>query len=563
MNDAVLRRLAGDASYRKGHNYYQQGQVESVEPERDGLRAVVRGTRKYTVTLFANDGVLDYSCDCPEGADDKFCEHCVAAAFAWLNREVAPKKAKRRGKPTPPTLADALKVLQDEDKHRLLELVMEWAADDDRLRDRLLQYAAQRMSPETGIELAKKAFGKAVRVRGFLPYGQAGAWARGVHTAIDNIAELLASGQAAAVVEVCESALDGLVTAAGAVDDSAGHITVLRERLQELHLEACREARPDSVALAGRLFARELHGELDVFDRAAENYAEILGGDGLAEYRRLAKTQWAKVPVRTEKDRFSSGTHFHITRIMESLARVSGNTEKLVAVMSRDLSHPYGYLKIAELYRAAGQHDQALAWAENGVQTFSDVSDPRLRDFIAEEYHRRGRHHDAMRLIWPEFRERPKLETYQTLERHAKAAGNWPEWRERALAEIRESVAKGDRSLLVKIHLYEGDVEAAWRNARAGDSASRLWIELAAALESDHPEEAAAIYVKQAEAEMKAAQNGRYKPAVELLVKAAAVMKRTGKNAEFVSYLEALRAKRKIRTKFIELLDKKSRLLGG
>jgi uncharacterized Zn finger protein len=559
MNDAVLRRLAGEARYRKGRNYYQQGQVESVEREKDGIRAVVRGTRRYTVTLFPNDGLLDYACDCPTGADDKFCEHCVAAAFAWLDRDASTKRPKRRGKAKPPTLADALKVLQDEDKDRLLELVMEWAADDDRLRDRLLQYAAQRLNPESGIELAKRAFEKAVRVRGFLPYGQAAAWARGVHAAIDNIEELFAGGQPAAVVELCESALDGLVSAAGRVDDSAGHITVLRDRLEELHFEACLEARPDPAALAARLFEVERQGALDVFDRAAENYAKILGQEGLAEYRRLAEEEWAEVPVRTEKDRFASSTHFRITRIMESLARVSGDTEELVAVMRRDLSHPYEYLRIAQVYREAGQHEKALRWAQQGLQNFADRTDPRLREFVAEEYHRLRRDDDAMRLIWPGFREMPRFDTYQTLERHAKAAGKWPEWREQALAEIRRVTAKGNRSLLVEIFLHEGDVDAALREARAGGCSGGLWIKLATALGNVQPEEAVAIYVQQGEIEMKATKNGRYKPAVELFVRAAAVMKRMGKSAEFATYVETLRAQNKVRSKFIELLDTRFR----
>src|ERR1035438_8115733 len=152
-------------------------------------------------------------------------------------------------------------------------------------------------------------------------------------------------------------------------------------------------------------------------------------------YRELTEAEWEKVPARTSRhERSEWGQHFRITQIMESLAQASGNIEELVAVMSRDLSSAYSYLKIAEVYRDAGQPDNALLWAEKGLRALPERSDSRLREFAAEEYHRRGRHDDAMKLMWAEFSERPILETYKTLEKHATKAGVWPEWRERALA---------------------------------------------------------------------------------------------------------------------------------
>jgi uncharacterized Zn finger protein len=137
--------------------------------------------------------------------------------------------------------------------------------------------------------------------------------------------------------------------------------------------------------------------------------------------------------VRTAKDERSGwGRHFRITHIMESLANASGDIEQLVAVMSRDLSSAYSYWRIAEIYREARQHDNALLWAEKGLKAFPNHTDARLREFAAEEYHRRRRHDDAMKLMWAEFAERPYLESYKTLERHATKAGAWPEWRERS-----------------------------------------------------------------------------------------------------------------------------------
>jgi hypothetical protein len=380
------------------------------------------------------------------------------------------------------------------------------------------------------------------------------------------------------VIELCEVALQKLVGTAGAIDDSDGHLSVLRDRLHDIHFRACQEAKPDPVALARRLFDRELHSELDVFYGAAERYAKILGSKGLKEYRQLAEAEWEKVPARTAKEERSEwGKHFRITHIMESLARAADDTEQLVVVMSRDLSHAYSYLRIAEVYREARQHDKALLWAEKGLNAFSEGTDGRLREFAAEEYHRRRRHEDAMKLIWAEFSERPYLETYRTLERHAKKAGNWPSWRDRALAEIRRRIAKvkeesrgearhrwmpdDDHSQLVEIHLHERDIGAAWREAQEGGCSDDLWLQLAFAREKEHPADAAPIYLKQAEAAVNATRNGRYDGPVELLVKAAAVMKRMDRSAEFVRNLDALRLRYKIKRNFIKLVEQKRKSL--
>lgn len=578
ITDAVLRRMAGEQSYRRGVDYFAHGHVESIEEDGPGVEATVRGTQDYRVTLALDEGVLDYACDCPIGSEGTFCKHCVAAALAW--RHQAEDGTKVRNKTKPPTLAEAAKILQQESAETLVILLTEWAKDDKRLRERMVLYAARRSGPESGAAAAGRAFEKAVRIHGFVDYREARGWASDVHSAIDAIEQLLNDGQAAAVIDLCESALLALTGTVEHIDDSDGCLTELRDRLQELHLRACQEARPDPVALATRLFAWDVSDrELDVFYGAASTYAEILGPKGLQAYRSLAEAEWANVPARTAGSKeLAWGSHHRITSVMEALARASGDVDELAAVIGRDLSHAYGYLRIGEAYREAGQFDKALAWAEKGLKAFPVQTDDRLREFAANQYHRRKRHDEAMKLIWPEFLERICIENYQTLEKHAKLASAWPEWRERALAEIRSRIttakaktrrqrltawaqAEADHTLLAEIFLYEKDVEAAWREAQAGGCSDLLWLKLAVAREKDHPEDAAPIYLKQAEACIVNARNSRYDDSLTLLVKAARAMKAMDRSGEFLRMLNDLRLKYKIKRNFIKLTDEKRKLL--
>jgi len=93
------------------------------------------------------------------------------------------------------------------------------------------------------------------------------------------------------------------------------------------------------------------------------------------------------------------------------------------------------------------------------------------------------------------------------------------------------------------------------------DAGAVISLRLATGREKEHPEDAAPIYLKQAEAAIAATSNGRYEDSVGFLVKAAAVMKRIERNTEFVRHLEAMRVKYKIKRNFIKLVEQKRKSL--
>jgi len=246
-------------------------------------------------------------------------------------------------------------------------------------------------------------------------------------------------------------------------------------------------ARPDAVKLARRLFGRETSSGFDVFSNAGLTYADVLGKEGIAEYRRLATEHWARVPAigPGQEDPERYGRRFRLSSIMMALARMDGDVDAQAEVLKKDLSQAYDFLKIAEVYRDAGRSDIALEWAEKGLAAFPGRTDPRLREFVAEEYHRRERHPEAMALVWAAFSERPSLEEYRDLKRHADRAAAWDSWRARAWQLLRGGVqsrgqgagrmpweARGDRSTLIEILLWEG------RSVRAAHARKRNFMRL-------------------------------------------------------------------------------------
>jgi hypothetical protein len=145
-------------------------------------------------------------------------------------------------------------------------------------------------------------------------------WADRIHRVIDHVEALLDDGDAAEVVDLCQRAVWYLEDSAPEIAESAP-LYDLADRLGELHLRACRAARPEPAALARWLFETEFRGDLGAVAGAAEAYAGVLGPTGLAELRRLADDAWRG--GRGCSDVARSIDRFRLKPIMTSLARAS------------------------------------------------------------------------------------------------------------------------------------------------------------------------------------------------------------------------------------------------
>jgi uncharacterized Zn finger protein len=346
------------------------------------------------------------------------------------------------------------------------------------------------------------------------------------------------------------------------------------ERLGEIHHAACLAAKPDPEELARRLFRWEIETSWDTFSGAAEAYADVLGEKGLAVYRQLAQGQWDKLPPLAPGDERRTYEHgrYRVTSIMESLAKASGDTEQLVAVLSKDLSSSYQFLQIAEVYKEAGRRDKSLEWAHCGLKEFAKQRDERLEDFIADEYHHLLRHDEAMALIWGQFERRTDLHTYMHLKEHADRAKQWPAWRQKALELVNKQIGEAmrrprpqdrwtyyrppDHSLLVEIHLWEKDVDAAWQEAQVGGCSNDLWMRLAKHREKDHPADALAIYRRQIDPIVGRTNNGAYQEAIELLHTIKILMARLDQQDQFAAYLADLRKTYKPKRNFLAMLNR-------
>ena len=586
ITEKRLRSMADSARFQRGQDYFRGGAVTGLRQYQGRVSATVAGSRDYQVRLWEEDGKLKFECSCPDGMDYAFCKHCVAVGLALLEEAgdedtggtKSTAKTSRKNTQQGITAEDIHLWLEKQGTATLADLLVAQAMDDQNLYRTLQLKVAGAIGGDANISAVRQALGEAILPGYFIEYHDAYEYAGTVATAIDAVEDLLHQGQAEAVIELTELGLRKAEEAMDNIDDSSGHMHLILENLQALHLAACEAANPDPQGLAERLFEWELTGEWEVFSGAAARYADVLGRPGMERYRELAQAEWRKLKPLTRAagksaDYEESYRRRGITHIMQTLAQQSGDVEDLVEVLRHDLSQPYSFLGIAAAYKKARKLNKALEWAERGIKTFPDTPDTRLLEFAANEYHRRQRHDEAVGLIWQLFTNRPGLEQYRQLKQHASRHKQWPHWRQQAMDHLHGllenqpaqrkpsgnfyfSYAYGPRSVLVEIHLWEDNMDAAWELAQGGELHEGLWLELADKRAQQHPDDAIRIYRHQVESAVGQTKKNGYSEAVRYLQKIRTLMTQSGREKDFSSYLETLRTTHKRKRSFIAMIEK-------
>jgi uncharacterized Zn finger protein len=133
LHHETIRRLSTDRSFERGQAYFEEGRIRGLIFHKGSIRASVKGASDYAVRIWVHDESLAYSCSCPQGQDKAFCKHAVALGLAWLAKgsRPSPRPLRRAGDPV-------RRALEDLDRDALVELLCELAADDDRVRRRIL-----------------------------------------------------------------------------------------------------------------------------------------------------------------------------------------------------------------------------------------------------------------------------------------------------------------------------------------------------------------------------------------------------------------------------------------
>jgi uncharacterized Zn finger protein len=501
--------------------------VADLRLEDGALLATVHDREPYPVRLGVGPEGLSGRCACPEGDGGQWCAHMVAVGLAKLDG-VGGGDDGDLGDGAEHPLYDYLSGL---DHDTLVDLLVEAAEEDEELGDRLradavrhaLQSAAQRVAEGEGelrdIPELNHLVVAAMSPDWALDTSGAQRYAEQVEGVVELIGAVLDADQAAAALHLCEQAIGRFRALAGtAADPSSEELAAGAEGLAQLHLEACESAGAPAPAL-GRWLA-ECHAtqELGV-PCGLDAYGKLLGEAGLAAYADALTTAWAaRAPERSD---------YTLTRRMEQLYAVVGDTDALVDVLATDLGSPGRYLRIAEVLAAAGRADDALAWAERGLAATPDgrAHDERLLTFAVDHHQRAGRGGEAVALRRRQFSARPGADEFRALQAAALAAAGadgWSEQRAWALGELRERAARrsarsweSPAAPLIDLLVAVGDLDGAWEAAIAFAAGHPALLRLARLRAAAHPADAVPVFRAEVDLQIEGRSRESFRAAVD------------------------------------------------
>lgn len=562
---AALRDLAGETVFARGLPYQQDGRVEIVSFDRTRIVARVAGSEVYRCELVGTGKKFSGQCACRAYSDSGFCKHLVATALT-ANSLGPAMLEQATGR-----FAKIREHLRAKGVEGLVEMVVGLAERDPSLLKELeLAAVAASADDTTLLTQFKRAITEATRTHGFVEYRKMRDWVQGIESALDRIKGLVENGRAAIALRLLDHFFARMDEALEKIDDSEGEGGGAYARACEIHLAACRQVKPDPVALARALYAREVNSDTEFFHGASERYEDVLGDVGLAEYRRLASEAWRKIkPLRAterriEDEQFSE--RHALGAILESFAERAGDVDGIIAIRANDLSTAYDYLGLAQLCLDHAREPEALKWAEEGLWQFEDNPDERLILFASDLYRRTGREEDADKLLWRMFERRPSAQLYERLKATAGTDRTVADTvRDRAFAWLHAQIRKpagrsgmqwpSPTALLIQLAMMEGLLTEAWVFVNEhGCHHDALLEQLAEASEHSHPAEALKVYANRVERMLRLGGQSNYQSACDTIGRMRRIREGVGEMPQHTAYLGDLVNRHRAKRNFMKLL---------
>ena len=561
----MIESAAGAAVFSRGLAYHEKSRAKIKSADGARIIAIVSGSEDYRVELRVGSGILSGMCGCRAREDSDLCKHMVAAALAANDLPGEKGGAPVQKKSMLTTFLETLP------RERMIAIINDHAARHPEI-ERALELAAMAggRSGADILDFFRRALKKSIKVRGFIEYRQAGAWARGVEEVLDAMAPLADDGHAEAAMALTEEALGLVNEAAMSMDDSDGHAGGVLWTLREMHAKAAEAVKPEPRAFAARLL--HLVSSLDFFEagQITGYYADALGPEGLSELERLALAGLDKLPSKLRKAKTyiadeHSSDRYSLTQIAEDCARLRGDVDAQLTLHQRDLSSAYDFLGIVELLRKHGRAAEALKWAKDGMFVFEDDPDERLTLACVSLLDEAGERGAAEELLWKEFTAEPSGRLYANLAARSSASARRAVTdRAMALLEARLAHVKPparpdyvSKPLILVILTEEKRHAEAWEAVtRHNIPLTSSYVETLADKSAEaHPAEAVKVWKMKIEDCVRMGGNQNYDIAHALVIRAGKLVSGSAAKQEHGVYVAEILKRHKAKRNFIRLFS--------
>ncbi|MGI5125720.1 SWIM zinc finger family protein [Pseudonocardia sp. CA-107938] len=527
LTEEALRAAAGDRVFRHGEDAVAR--VHGLHVVGSTAQGSVQARRVHVAELDWSGTELSGRCTCSAG---ELCRHAVAVGLAAIaelaGREAIPVEAQ-------------LARLSVED---LRDIVAELAARDPAVA-RMVAVRAGGGAGET-VDALVAAVDTALSTRGFVDHRRSFDVAHDAQDLLDELEGHLDGGAADAVRPALRHALAELVQIVEQADDSSGVLQAAGQRAADLYARSCREGHPDAVQLARWLVEFRAAGHAWLQTPLAD-FAAAFDAEALAVYE-------AGVEQLTGADRRRD-----VDRMRVELADHRGDVDGAIAILAAD--DPPAYAAVVRRLREAGRDDEVLDWMERAARA-GRVSGRLRSDHVldamdvATTLADAGRGRAALDVLRAQFRDSPGHTTYDALVRMADRFGLRDDERAWALAAADAALPWFRGPARIEIALGEGDLAAAWAAAEQHGAGHR-WRQLAEASAETMPREAADLYRRVVDEDLRIADTKRYPGIAAMLAQVRDLYAAAGAGAEFAEYLAEIRTRFGRRTSLMAQLDRR------
>jgi uncharacterized Zn finger protein len=546
---ASLRPLAGSPAYQRGEAYFAEGRVRVLRHGEHGAQGEVIGTEAYRCQLSWKTPTLEFDCNCPVGDRGECCKHVVALALTVEQPSAQKQHPSKRS-------SGLAQFLRKQPVAWLADTLLQLSHEHPEIARRL--QIQQQLSGDVDFAALKKTVSSILGRARFLDYRQSMAYARKLIEVNDLLRQLLAANQASIAMPLCEYALERLFVIYEQSDDSAGTIGSEMHEISHIYQQACTQAA--DASLPKRLFKLMLADGWSIV--RIEDFSDLLGASGLAEWESLLENTWANVVTKPAAD--TTGKKMQLQYMMEALAEKRGDVDLLIRLYSQDLNQnlnqPYHYDRIVETCTKHQRPREAVQWAERGLKAFPHNA--HLRSMLAELYANDGLDAEVITLIWQNFIDHASPQNYLKLKQVA--GDDWPQWRKKAHETMQASERKAfehppryarptapDCSIRLSCLLAENALEEARDIAMAQSCNAHVKLALARRIAAQHPLEAASHFQAVIPSIIHMGNNNAYAQAADLLRELAPCLP----SEVYQNYIVSLKQQFKAKRNFISLLQ--------
>ena len=542
-NTDSIEQWVDAKSYERALRYHRDGAVFNGRREGRTISASCEGSQggpyQVQVALDSKGGVKSADCSCPVGEGGR-CKHVAALLLAWRDRRaefeaVEPLERALAGRDKAALVSLVRQMVRVHPDLRALVSGGKRPADSGAYRKQALAVlrgaAAEGYLTADAVRQLKALVGIGDELRGRHEVPAAVAVYQGVAAACVEKQEAV-DDDAGRLADVIYGCADGLSNCLAETEDAGLRLSALRtmfeiyraawggEEVEQLILDAVNPAERREVAeWVGKLLPASPAGDgsdWDGWQRAARGRLLLeLRGDELGDEAALDLCR------RTGQ----------IDALVDRLLALGRLDDALAAAAAVE---DYRLLDLATHFVTAG-HPQA---GEGLVlrRLRASPQDVLLLEWLERFHVTQGNPVDALAYATRSFRARPGLDGYQMVKGLATAAGGWDALRETLLGQL----AVGRHiSLLIRIHLFEGDVAAGLRafdDRGATPVADEVVAELARAAEASHPEVARALHRRLVERQIGHGNRDHYREACGHLRK----IKKLSSSDEWSAFAAAL-----------------------